>query len=258
MSRRSSSLTWARGRGAPVTGTSSRRLDELIDIGLLEADDGRTCRRKLTLVHESIKRSQGDTEACRGILGVELLAAGLPALVGDAGDRGVLVDPHPGLPGRPGAAPRPAGPGRRWRSRPCPTGLPGRSASSPARTASVPSSATSAPSARALLSTASARASACQARVATASSPLMEITLDAVPGGPSCRSRPGWPGPAGAAWASRRGTGPACWPGRGSGWPEQNPPLRPDPAQAILRPSKSTTSRPGSASLASSAVHRPV
>ncbi len=39
---------------------------------------------------------------------------------------------------------------------------------------------------------------------------------------------------------------------------EQNPPLRPDAAQPTSRDSSSTTSRPGSRSLASSAVQRPV
>ena len=39
---------------------------------------------------------------------------------------------------------------------------------------------------------------------------------------------------------------------------EQKPPLRPDAAQPTVRASSSTTSRDGSRSLASSAVHRPV
>ena len=38
----------------------------------------------------------------------------------------------------------------------------------------------------------------------------------------------------------------------------QNPPLRPDAAQPAVRASRTTTSRSGSRSLASSAVHSPV
>ena len=90
----------------------------------------------------------------------------------------------------------------------------------------------------------SASSSTCCGAVATASSPVRsQVAVDAVLVDVSARCRQVLPARAVRAGRARRASARRRCRARGSGWPTQKPPLRPDAAQPQCPASSSTTSR---------------